>query len=71
MLIEVANLWVHGLRSIDLNPSYGLAYHSRAMAFVSKGDYVRAIADATKASELECEPACNFAPVFGVIGLQF
>ena len=40
---------------IELDPKLALAYSNRAAAYRNKGDYDRAIADATKAIELDPE----------------
>ncbi|NJO35056.1 MAG: tetratricopeptide repeat protein [Rhodospirillales bacterium] len=39
-------------KAIRLNPNYGPAYDSRAMAYTSKGDHARALADAIKSAQL-------------------
>jgi len=43
--------------AIDLKPTYGPAYESRARAYTVKGDYERAVADVTKFVELTPNPA--------------
>ena len=40
-------------KTLELNPKYALAYGSRGLAYETKGDYDRAIADYSKAIELD------------------
>src|SRR5262249_16626727 len=39
-------------KAIVLDPNYAAAYNGRGRAYVSKGDYVRAVDDVTRAGEL-------------------
>ena len=38
--------------AIELNPYHAAAYESRGRAYASNGDYTKAVADVTKASDL-------------------
>jgi tetratricopeptide (TPR) repeat protein len=48
-------------KAIALNPGFAPAYDRRASAYVAKGDYTSAVADATRSAELTSKKASSAA----------